>query len=173
MATESPMITPFPGAKLYRLTATQLEFLSVRQNVLGKKKKKTEKILFYVKLKCMKQFVFIYSWKTWRKSLPFSNIIVWKKKLEFTSTHALNIWKLRKFSLTHNFEKMSTHFIFCQVGFPFFKFVYQTRTQYIHSMSKISAEDFLVKSQVDSNRVRNGKKYINMYISVTHCSATR
>ena len=37
MATESPMITPFPGAKLYRLTATQLEFLSVRQNVLGKK----------------------------------------------------------------------------------------------------------------------------------------
>ena len=76
MATESPMITPFPGAKLYRLTATQLEFLSVRQNVLGKKKK-TEKILFYVKLKCMEQFVFIYSRKTWRsKSLPFSNIIV-------------------------------------------------------------------------------------------------
>ena len=37
MATESPMITPFPGAKLYRLTATQLEFLSVRQNVLKKK----------------------------------------------------------------------------------------------------------------------------------------
>ena len=58
MATESPIITPFPGAKLYRLTATQLEFLSVRQNVL--KKKKTEKILFYVKLKCMEQFVFIY-----------------------------------------------------------------------------------------------------------------
>ena len=75
MATESPIITPFPGAKLYRLTATQLEFLSVRQNVL-KKKKKTEKILFYVKLKCMEQFVFIYNRKTWRKSLPFSNIIV-------------------------------------------------------------------------------------------------
>ena len=75
MATESPMITPFPGAKLYRLTATQLEFLSVRQNVL-EKKKKTEKISFYVKLKCMEQFVFIYSRKTWRKSLPFSNIIV-------------------------------------------------------------------------------------------------
>ena len=37
MATESPIITPFPGAKLYRLTATQLEFLSVRQNVLKKK----------------------------------------------------------------------------------------------------------------------------------------
>ena len=36
MATESPMITPFPGAKLYRLTATQLELLSVRQNVLEK-----------------------------------------------------------------------------------------------------------------------------------------
>ena len=65
MATESPMITPFPGAKLYRLTATQLEFLSVRQNVL-EKKKKTEKISFYVKLKCMEQFVFIYSRKTWR-----------------------------------------------------------------------------------------------------------
>ena len=40
MATESPMITPFPGAKLYRLTATQLEFLSVRQNVLKKKRKR-------------------------------------------------------------------------------------------------------------------------------------
>ena len=40
MATESPIITPFPGAKLYRLTATQLEFLSVRQNVLKKKRKR-------------------------------------------------------------------------------------------------------------------------------------
>lgn len=45
MATESPMITPFPGAKLYRLTATQLEFLSVRQNVLGKKKENGKNII--------------------------------------------------------------------------------------------------------------------------------
>ena len=34
MATVSPMITPLPGAKLYRLTARHLECLSVKQNVL-------------------------------------------------------------------------------------------------------------------------------------------
>ena len=34
MATLSPMITPLPGAKLYKLTAMHFEFLSVRQNVL-------------------------------------------------------------------------------------------------------------------------------------------
>ena len=34
MATLSPIITPLPGAKLYRLTAIHFEFLSVRQKVL-------------------------------------------------------------------------------------------------------------------------------------------
>jgi len=38
MATESPIITPFPGAKLYKLTATHFELLSVRQKVLENKK---------------------------------------------------------------------------------------------------------------------------------------
>ena len=50
MATESPMITPFPGAKLYRLTATQLEFLSVRQNVLKKKRKRKNIILCEIEM---------------------------------------------------------------------------------------------------------------------------
>ena len=50
MATESPIITPFPGAKLYRLTATQLEFLSVRQNVLKKKGKGKNIILCEIEM---------------------------------------------------------------------------------------------------------------------------
>ena len=37
MATLSPMITPLPGAKLYKLTPMHFEFLSVRQNVLKEK----------------------------------------------------------------------------------------------------------------------------------------
>ena len=41
MATVSPIMTPFPGAKLYRLTARHLESLSVKQNVLERRKKRS------------------------------------------------------------------------------------------------------------------------------------
>ena len=58
MATESPIITPFPGAKLYRLTATQLEFLSVRQNVLKKKRKR-------------KKYYFMWNWNVWNNLFSF------------------------------------------------------------------------------------------------------
>ena len=34
MATLSPIMTPLPGARLYKLTAIHFEFLSVRQKVL-------------------------------------------------------------------------------------------------------------------------------------------
>lgn len=43
IATESPMITPLPGAKLYKLTAKHRPVRSVKQNVLQKKMKNEKK----------------------------------------------------------------------------------------------------------------------------------
>ena len=108
----------------------------------------------------MEQFVFIYNTKTWRKSLPFSNIIVWKKNSNLLRRMPWIFENFASFRWHIILKKRQLISFFVRLDFHFLN-LYTKHVRSIYTQcQKYLRRTFWWKAKLIEIGLEMGKKYI-------------